>query len=468
VTSQVESEPDCESKHDLGFRELAMDKSIIQLVDELPSDNITVKVLKALDFVAPGQWSNLQGFDNSIRAITGETDGNVIQKIRDRATTLYNDPQQGYQTAIKLYQTIDKADMAMATAALASKVGEKIPFLSFLSNITPKADVTQTIDLVLKIAIEIIAFCKLNGIPQPNPQEFANALGSHYQNESFMRMVALVCIDGILPLGPDFLGKIQAIMTSADTSAITQNPLFSTVSSTLPGDNPNDKLGFITQGFNSVQGWMGDLVSKTGVTPQSISSSLGNFIQFADDNLDFVAAFLDQTTNYYEHTGIQTVARSLILQAHTLVKAEIAAAPQPEGDTLRAANPDTKNASSAVNSATNDKYTVDQTIEVWNGEEEDWYRATIEKVAEKRFFVSYPGEGSSNDEWVEEDNIRIRDRATSDENGYAIGNKVKVWDEDEEDWYSAIIGKTQGQQYFVQYVGYDSSYDEWVDLDDIS
>lgn len=231
-----------------------MDKSIIQLVDELPSDNITVKVLKALDFVAPGQWTNLLGFDNSIRAITGESDANVIQKIRERATTLYNDPQQGYQTAIKLYQTIDKADTAMATAALASKVGEKIGFLSFLSNITPKADVTQTIDLVLKIAIEIIAFSKLNGIPQPNPQEFANSLGNHYQDASLMRMVALVCIDGILPLGPDFLGKIQAIMTSTDTTAITQNPLFSSVSSTLPGSNPGDKLGFITQGFNSVQG----------------------------------------------------------------------------------------------------------------------------------------------------------------------------------------------------------------------
>jgi hypothetical protein len=444
-----------------------MDKSIIQLVDELPSDNITVKVLKALDFVAPGQWTNLPGFDNNIRAITGETDTNVIQKISDRAAALYNDPQQGYQTAIKLYQTIDKADMAMATAALASKVGEKIPFLSFLSNITPKADVTQTIDLVLKIAIEIIAFSKLNGIPQPNPQEFANSLGNHYRDASLMRMVALVCIDGILPLGPDFLGKIQAIITSTDTSAITQNPLFSTVSSTLPGDNTNDKLGFITQGFNSMQGWMGNLVSKTGVTPQSISSHLGNFIQFADDNLDFVAAFLDQTTNYYEHTGIQTVAGKLILQAHSLVKAEIAAAPKPEQDTLKAANSDIRGASATAVNSDSEKYAVGQTIEVWDGEEEDWYRATIEKIASQGFFVSYVGEGSSNDEWVNEEDIRIRDRSSADDNGYAMGQKVKVWDEDEEDWFSAIIGKTQGQQYFVQYVGYDSSYDEWVDLDEI-
>ncbi|PSB04786.1 hypothetical protein [Merismopedia glauca] len=435
-----------------------MDKSIIQLVDELPNDNITVKVLKALDFVAPSQWSNLVGFDNSIRTITGETDANVIQRIRDRATTLYHDPQQGYQSAIKLYQIIDKADTAMATAALANKVGEKIGFLSFLGNITPKADVTQTIDLVLKIAIEIIAFSKLNGIPQPNPQEFANSLGTHYQDASLMRMVALVCLDGILPLGPDFLGKIQGIMTSADTTAITQNPLFSTVSSSLPGSNPTDKLGFITQGFNSVQGWMSNLVSKTGVTPQSISSSLGNFIQIADDNLDFVAAFLDQTTNYYEHTGIQTVARKLIVQAHALVKAEVLAAPKPSQDRVL----------SPANSNTSDKYAVNQSIEVWDEDDEDWYQATIEKIAEKRFFIHYVGYGSSDDEWVEEDDIRIRDRSSSDANGYAIGDKVKVWDEDEEEWFSAIIGKTQGQQYFVQYVGYDSSYDEWVDLDDIS
>ncbi|AKG20696.1 Tudor-knot domain-containing protein [Calothrix sp. 336/3] len=431
-----------------------MDKSIIQLVDELSNDNVTVKVLKALDFVAPGEWSNLSGFENSIRVITGETDANVIKKISDRAASLYNDPEKGYQTAIKLYQTIDKADMAMATAALANKVGEKIAFLSFLSNITPKADVTQTVDLVLKIAIEIIAFCKINGIPQPNPQEFANALGSHYKNEALMRMVALVCIDGILPLGPDFLGKIHAIITNADTSAITQNPLFSTVSSSLPGSNPTDKLGFITQGFNAVQGWMGNLVSKTGVTPQSISSSLGNIIQFADDNLDFVAAFLDQTTNYYEHTGIQTVARKLILEAHTLVKAEIAAAPQPIQDSVSTPSPD-------------NKYTAGQTIEVWDEDDEDWYQATIEKAEGKRFFVHYVGYGSSDDEWVEEENIRIRDRAASDANGYAIGDKVKVWDEDDEEWYGAIIGKNQGQQYFVHYIGYDSSYDEWVDLDEI-
>jgi hypothetical protein len=433
-----------------------MEKSIIQLVDELSTDNITVKVLKAVDYVAPSQWNNLVGFDNSIRAITGETDANVIQKIRERAVILYHEPQQGYQSAIKLYQTIDKADTAIAAAALANKIGEKIGFLSFLSNITPKADLTQTIDLLLKIAIEIIAFCKLNGIPQPNPQEFAKSLTNNYQDASLMRMVALVCLDGILPLGPDFLNKIHQLISGIDASQIAQNPVFSAISSSLPGNNTNDKLSFITQGFNSVQGWITDLVSKTGITPQSVFKSLGNFIQIADDNLDFVAAFIDQTTNYYEHTGIQTVACSLIKQAHILVKQEIQ---QEEKSSVQDI--------SSAGKGDNNHYAVGTKVEVWDEEEEDWYSANIEKVKDNEYFVNYVGYGSSYDEWVSLDDIRIRDKASSDDNGYAVGVKVKIWDEDNEDWYSAIINKIQGQQYFVKYIGYDSSYEEWVDLEDI-
>ncbi|HIK11986.1 MAG TPA: hypothetical protein IGS52_17280 [Oscillatoriaceae cyanobacterium M33_DOE_052] len=434
-----------------------MGKSIIQLVDELPADNITVKVLKALDYLAPGEWNNLVGFDNTIKAVTGETDPKVIQRLRDRAVALYFDPKKGYEAAVTVYQTIDKADAAMGAAAMANKIGEKISFLSFLGNITPKADVTQTIDLLLKIAVEIIAFCKLNGIPQPNPQQFAAALANNYQDAALMRMVALVCIDGLLPLGPDFLSKIQTIISGTDTNTVAQNPVFSAVSSSLPGNSTADKFGFITQAFSSVQGWMNGLVAKTGLTPQSIFNSIGKFIQVADDNLDFVAAFLDQTTNYYEHTGIQTVARRVILDAYDAVKAEM----QQEGVT-------SSSSSSASGTSETGSYAVGQTVEVWDGEDEDWYQATIQKVKAKEYYVHYVGYGSSDDEWVDEDDVRSRDLATTDDNGYAVGQKVKVWDDDEEEWYSAIIKEIRRNQYYIHYIGYDESDDEWVDNDDIS
>ena len=60
--------------------------------------------------------------------------------------------------------------------------------------------------------------------------------------------------------------------------------------------------------------WL-SLISSTGLTPESVFEKIGGFIDFSDDVLDVVAAFIDQTTNYYEHTGIQSVARKLILQA---------------------------------------------------------------------------------------------------------------------------------------------------------
>jgi hypothetical protein len=293
-----------------------MSKSIIQLVDELPTNNVTVNVLKTLDTFVPGQWNNLVRFDNTIRVVTGETNPKTIEKIRDRAVILYHDPNQNYQSVVKLYQSIDKADVAMGSAALANKLGEKINFLSFLKNMTPKADVTQSIDLLLKITVEIIAFSKLNNIALPNTKDFTNSLANHYKDSSLMRMGALVCLDGVLPLGPDFIRKIQQVASGSNASLITQNPVFSAINNFLPGNNNSDKLSFISQGFNSTQGWMTNFITKSGVTQQSITRNLSNIIQIADNNLDFVSAFLDQTTNYYEHTGIQTVARSLILHSY--------------------------------------------------------------------------------------------------------------------------------------------------------
>jgi len=64
-------------------------------------------MLRALDFVAPGQWQNLVGFENTIRTVTGETDESLIQQIGERAIYLYNDRSQGYQRAMWLYQTVD-------------------------------------------------------------------------------------------------------------------------------------------------------------------------------------------------------------------------------------------------------------------------------------------------------------------------------------------------------------------------
>jgi hypothetical protein len=291
-----------------------MSKPIFQLVDELPTDNLTVKSLRALDFVIPGQWQNLVGFTNTIRAVTGETDEDLIQQVGERAIWLYNDKSQGYQRALWLYQTVDKAGSAIGTAAMANKIGESVSFLSFLDKVTPKADKIQTIDLAVKLVTELLAFCQINGIPGDSIGDFVMSLAD-YSGESLMRMVALICFDGLIPLGPDFIMKVQSRLSQMSPSELQDNPTFNQVSDDIPGQSNDSKLGFIGESFGSVAGWMGGFVSSHGLTPQNVVNNLQRFVQVSEDKLDYVGAFLDMSTNYYEHTGIQTLARRLIERA---------------------------------------------------------------------------------------------------------------------------------------------------------
>ena len=291
-----------------------MSKAIFELVNDLPTNNLTVSMLRALDFVAPGEWQNVVGFDNTIRTVTGETDEDLIQQIGERAIYLYNDRSQGYQRAMWLYQTVDSTDRALGSAILANKVGEKIPLLGFLNRVTPKAEKAQTIDLSLKLVAELVAFCQINGIPGDSIGDFVASLGE-YSGESLIRMVALVCVDGLIPLGPDFILKVQSILGQTSPKDLEQNSTFKDMNELIPGANSVGKLDFIGQSFDSVKGWMGDVVSSNSLTPEKVVNNLQHFVEVSADKLDYLGAFLDVSTNYYEHTGTQTLARRLIERA---------------------------------------------------------------------------------------------------------------------------------------------------------
>ncbi|MFB2770148.1 hypothetical protein ACE1AT_12810 [Pelatocladus sp. BLCC-F211] len=291
-----------------------MSKPIFELVDELPTNNLTVSMLNSLDFVAPGEWQNVVGFVNTIKTVTGESDESLIQAIGERAIYLYNDRSQGYQRAMWLYQTVDSTDKALGAAAFANKVGEKIPLFGFLNSITPKADKAQTIDLCLKLVAELVAFCSINGIPGDSIGDFVASLGE-YSGESLIRMVALVCVDGLIPLGPDFINKALSTISQTNPQDLEQNTTFQNLQEAIPGQNSSSKLNFIGESFNSVQGWMSNLVANNDLTPQKVVRNLQSFAEIADDKLDYLGAFLDVATNYYEHTGTQTLARRLIERA---------------------------------------------------------------------------------------------------------------------------------------------------------
>jgi hypothetical protein len=291
-----------------------MSKPIFKLVDSLPENNLTVKSLKALDFVVPGQWRNLVGFEHTIKAITGESNQQTIQKIGERAIALYNDKRQGYQRAVWYYQTVESMSNVLGFTALANKIGEKVHLLGFLNRITPKADKAQGIDFSVKLITELLAYTSINGIPGDSIGDFVKGL-TNYKEEALMRMVALMCFDGIIPLGPDYIDKAISFLQKGGPGALEENDSFQRMKSAIPGSGTVEQLGLVQKTVGSVADWMNSFTKQHDLSAPRILSSLKQFIEVTDDRLDFVAALIDETTDYYEHTGIQSVARSLIERA---------------------------------------------------------------------------------------------------------------------------------------------------------
>lgn len=291
-----------------------MSKPIFKIVDELPAKNMTTRILGAIDWVVPGQWTNLVGWENSIKVITGETDQKMIQKIGERAIILFNDKNEGYQRALWLYHMVDNLQGMAGWAAVANKIGEDVGFLSFMNKLTPKSETTQAIDFCVKLVVEIVAFTKINGLPGDSFADFVKSL-SDYQNEALMRMAALVCLDGLLPLGPDFMTKALGFLDKGGSGGLEKNERYQQVKSLIPGASGQEQLGFIEKGVGAVTGWVGSFVASRDLGTDKLLGSLKGFMSGIEGKLDYLAAFLDMTTNYYEHTGAQTVARSLITRA---------------------------------------------------------------------------------------------------------------------------------------------------------
>jgi len=290
------------------------EETIVDLINNLPTSGVTVLSLKALDFAVPGGWKNYTNFDEMLRAVTREEDQNFLQSVKNRVVELYNDNSQGYQSAMKIYSRIDTSDKALGAAAFTNKISQKISMLSFLDHLTPKADTAQAIDLTLKLIAELLAFTKINGIPGDSFGDFVNAL-KDYSGESKIRMGALVCFDGLIPLGPDFINYGANILKNLSPSQLGENKSFSSISEYIPGGDNILKLGFIRTGFSAVQGWMNDFVKSNNLSADKVIEKLRAYIDVTDDKLDYMAAFLDMFTNYFQHTGTQTLAVRLIERA---------------------------------------------------------------------------------------------------------------------------------------------------------
>jgi hypothetical protein len=287
---------------------------IHRLLEDLSQGSVTPMALSALDYLVPGQWVNVTVFEEMIRRVTGETDESLVQQVGERAIKLYNDPNERYQRAVWAFQTVDSLDKGAAMAALANRVGDKISFLSFLDKITPEPDTVQALDLAVKVVAELTCFCLVNGLPGDSVGDFVASL-ANYEKEDAIRLAALVAFDGVIPLGPDFLRKATEVARGVSEGDLFNHAAFSKLRSLLPGGD-REQRELLATTVEQASAPMQAFVDQKGVTREGLLERLRHVIDVSDDKLDYVAAALDMTTNYFEHTGIQSVARRLISRAY--------------------------------------------------------------------------------------------------------------------------------------------------------
>ena len=68
-------------------------------------------------------------------------------------------------------------------------------------------------------------------------------------------------------------------------------------------------------GLGAMHDWVRSFVASRDLSTDKLVNNFKGVLDGIGGKLQWVSAFLDLTTNYYEHTGTQTVARSLINRA---------------------------------------------------------------------------------------------------------------------------------------------------------
>ena len=291
-----------------------MTDSINTLLESLPASSLTTRALSALDYLVPGSWHNVVSFEEMIRDETGESDQAVIQAVGEKAIALYMDPSTGFQRGLTIYKLVDSGATMAGVASMAAKLGEDVGWLGFLQSVTPKPETSQAIDAAVKFAAEVAAFAATNGLPGDGIGDFVSALGQAAKEDK-MRVAAWVAFDCVLPLGPDYLAKLlQALDHALDS--LKSSSLFGKVESYLPGGGVEEKRDFVKRALEGAAPFTTGLVAQNALTSEGVLGKVAHLLEGAEGKLDYAASILDLSTNVFEHTGTQTVARRCIARAY--------------------------------------------------------------------------------------------------------------------------------------------------------
>jgi len=292
-----------------------MSETIFELLNNLPSSSLTTRLLGLLDTIVPGEWENIRTLEDMVKRVTGETDDALIQQVGERAVMLYNDESLGYQRAVQIYKLVDDTGLISGVLSFASKASEDIEWLGFLDKVTPKSETTQAIDAGAKIVAELSAFCLTNGLPGDSIGDFVKSLGA-YSKEEKMRLISWLAFDCVLPLGPEFFNSILGYLENLADKYFGENTRFAKLASYLPGGTVAEKKKLVLDTLQQSAPTLNGMVAQHGLTQETLLAKAREFTTAHEGKLDYLAAAIDLTTNVFEHTGIQTVARRVVSRAY--------------------------------------------------------------------------------------------------------------------------------------------------------
>ncbi len=304
--------------------------SVIAALEALPTQDLTVRSLQALDRVVPGEWSNVTSFDRMVAEVCGpDAPPKLIAQVRHTATVVEQRDPARYAQALQIYQLVDRVDQAAAAMSAASTAASAVSSmfggLGFLKDVAPKPDTTQAVDAGLKLMAEVLAFGRLQGLPRMDAEglgRFAAALVD-YGRYDLIRIAAWVVFDGVLPLGPDFISRITGTWRGLATSALSSHGIFTAIGDRIPGDSVQQKQGFVIETLETSAGWVDRFVAEKGLTQKGVMAQLDGISGLGGTSLDVVAAAIDASTAITAHTGTQTVARSLARAAHGALREKV-------------------------------------------------------------------------------------------------------------------------------------------------
>ena len=291
-----------------------MNITILERLERLPRRNVTVLALKGISILVPGGWTNLTDPDQLIQEVLGSDNPSLVRQVRQRADDLSRARHEGYGRAMSLYDAVNRSQKASGGLRLLANFGSALPVVKKAANLTPSSDRLQAVDLSLKVAAEMLAFTQVNGLPGDSFGDFGAALND-YAGEARVRMAALVCFDGLMPLGDEALERLDGLLGSVGSSDLQSSPTYRSMASLIPGRGDNAHMGFLRRGVDQWVGWAGQFVSNLGLTGQKAVRALETTLGPWQGSFKQMATFLDAFTDTYQHTGLQVVARRLVERA---------------------------------------------------------------------------------------------------------------------------------------------------------